>query len=116
MFRKQYIIAALFTVASVFSGCTNLDEDVFSSIPENDFYKTESEFLAAMVPVYSSMRAMTDWQNWWDLEETTDVCVTPVKNHGLWYDGGIYIRLHQHSWTEEDPHLNAIWNVLYAGV
>ena len=52
MFRKQYIIAALFTVASVFSGCTNLDEDVFSSIPENDFYKTESEFLAAMVPVY----------------------------------------------------------------
>ena len=89
MFRKQYIITAFLALTAVFSGCTNLDEEVFSSIPEKDFYKTESEFLAAMVPVYSSMRAMTDWQNWWDLEETTDVCVTPVKNHGLWYDGGI---------------------------
>lgn len=83
-----------------------MDEEIFSSIPEKDFYKTESEFLAAMVPIYSSMRTLTEHSNWWDLEETTDVCVTPVKNHGLWYDGGIYIRLHQHSWMEEDAHLN----------
>lgn len=62
MFRKQYIITAFLALTAVFSGCTNLDEEVFSSIPEKDFYKTESEFLAAMVPVYSSMRAMTDWQ------------------------------------------------------
>lgn len=116
MFRKQYITAAFLAVTSIFGACTNLDEEIFSSIPEKDFYKTESEFLAAMVPVYSSMRALTDWRNWWDLEETTDVCVTPVKNHGLWYDGGIYIRLHQHSWMEEDGHLNDIWNSLYAGV
>lgn len=77
---------------------------------------SESEFLAAMVPIYSSMRTLTEHSNWWDLEETTDVCVTPVKNHGLWYDGGIYIRLHQHSWMEEDAHLNNIWNALYSGV
>ena len=106
MFKKQYITGAFLAVISLFSSCTNLDEEIFSSIPEKDFYKTESEFLAAMVPIYSSMRTLTEHSNWWDLEETTDVCVTPVKNHGLWYDGGIYIRLHQHSWMEEDAHLN----------
>ncbi len=116
MFRKQYIITALIAAVTAFSACTNLDEEVFSSVPEKDFYTTENDFLAALVPVYTNMRVMTDWQNWWDLEETTDICVTPVKNYGLWYDGGIYIRLHQHTWNEEDPHLNAIWNVLYAGV
>ena len=116
MFKKHTIAAVLLVVGSVFSACTDLDEKVWSSIPEKDYYKTEAEFLAAMVPVYSNMRALTDWRNWWDLEETTDVCVTPVKNHGLWYDGGIYIRLHQHSWMEEDGHLNDIWNVLYSGV
>lgn len=109
MFKKQYITGAFLAVISLFSSCTNLDEEIFSSIPEKDFYKTESEFLAAMVPIYSSMRTLTEHSNWWDLEETTDVCVTPVKNHGLWYDGGIYIRLHQHSWMEEDAHLNNIW-------
>ena len=51
MFRKQYIITAFLALIAVFSGCTNLDEEVFSSIPEKDFYKTESELLAAMVPV-----------------------------------------------------------------
>lgn len=107
MFKKQYITGAFLAVISLFSSCTNLDEEIFSSIPEKDFYKTESEFLAAMVPIYSSMRTLTEHSNWWDLEETTDVCVTPVKNHGLWYDGGIYIRLHQHSWMEEDAHLNS---------
>ena len=108
MFKKQYITGAFLAVISLFSSCTNLDEEIFSSIPEKDFYKTESEFLAAMVPIYSSMRTLTEHSNWWDLEETTDVCVTPVKNHGLWYDGGIYIRLHQHSWMEEDAHLNIV--------
>ena len=85
MFKKQYITGAFLAVISLFSSCTNLDEEIFSSIPEKDFYKTESEFLAAMVPIYSSMRTLTEHSNWWDLEETTDVCVTPVKNHGLWY-------------------------------
>ena len=116
MFKKQYITGAFLAVISLFSSCTNLDEEIFSSIPEKDFYKTESEFLAAMDTIYSSMRTLTEHSNWWDLEETTDVCVTPVKNHGLWYDGGIYIRLHQHSWMEEDAHLNNIWNALYSGV
>ena len=116
MFKKQYITRAYLAVYSLFSSCTNLDEEIFSSIPEKDFYKTESEFLAAMVPIYSSMRTLTEHSNWWDLEETTDGCVTPVKNHGLWYDGCIYIRLHHHSWMEEDAHLNNIWNALYSGV
>lgn len=78
MFKTIYYWCIL-AVISLFSSCTNLDEEIFSSIPEKDFYKTESEFLAAMVPIYSSMRTLTEHSNWWDLEETTDVCVTPVK-------------------------------------
>lgn len=116
MFKKTYLINALAAAGILFGACTNLDEEVFSSIPESDFYKNESEFLAAMVPVYSSMRNLTEHCSWWDLEETTDICVTPVKNLSLWYDGGIYVRLHRHQWMEEDAHLNNIWNYLYSGI
>ena len=97
-------------------GCTDLNEIVYSSIPENEFYKTEAEFMSAMVPVYSNMRTLTDWRKWWDLEETTDICVTPVRAYWAWFDGGIYIRLHQHTWVEEDPHFNDIWLQLFAGI
>ncbi len=37
MFKKQYITGAFLAVISLFSSCTNLDEEIFSSIPEKDF-------------------------------------------------------------------------------
>ena len=79
MFKKTYLINALAAAGILFGACTNLDEEVFSSIPESDFYKNESEFLAAMVPVYSSMRNLTEHCSWWDLVVTKDFCVTPLK-------------------------------------
>lgn len=39
MFKKQYITGAFLAVISLFSSCTNLDEEIFSSIPEKDFIK-----------------------------------------------------------------------------
>ncbi|MEG1611630.1 MAG: RagB/SusD family nutrient uptake outer membrane protein [Alistipes sp.] len=116
MLKRQYTAIIALICACIFNGCTNLDEYIYSSIPEDDFYKTESEFMAAMVPVYANMRNLTDHSSWWDLEETTDICFTPVKAYWAWYDGGIYIRLHQHSWMEEDTHLNKIWSQLFTGV
>lgn len=32
MFKKQYITGAFLAVISLFSSCTNLDEEIFSSI------------------------------------------------------------------------------------
>ena len=60
MFKKQYITGAFLAVISLFSSCTNLDEEIFSSIPEKDFYKTEGEFVGAMCHMYSSMRTVTE--------------------------------------------------------
>ncbi len=116
MLKNKHIIVTALAIICLFVGCTDLDEQVYSSIPESDFYKTEAEFMAAMVPVYANMRTFTDWRKWWDLEETTDICITPVRAYWAWFDGGIYIRLHQHSWVEEDPHFNDIWLQLFEGV
>ena len=83
MFKKQYITGAFLAVISLFSSCTNLDEEIFSSIPEKDFYKTESEFLAAMVPIYSSMRTLTEHSNWWDLEEMFVLLQLKIMAYGM---------------------------------
>ena len=72
MFKKQYITGAFLAVISLFSSCTNLDEEIFSSIPEKDFYKTESEFLAAMVPIYSSMRTLTEAEFNLQMQQNSD--------------------------------------------
>ncbi len=98
------------------TGCTDLTETVYSSIPESEFYTNEKELISATIPVYSVMRNLLDWQHWWDLEETTDVAMTPVRGGWAWYDGGIYGRLHQHNWSYMDPHFDRIWSTLYLGV
>ena len=56
MFRKQYIITAFLALTAVFSGCTNLDEEVFSSIPEKISIRPSLSF----------------WQLWFRF---TQVCV-----------------------------------------
>ncbi len=112
LYRSLILSLALVTLG----GCTDLDEKVYDRITPDNFYKSEQDFISAMGPVYSNMRNLLGWRQWWDLEETTDVALTPVRGGWAWEDGGIYIRLHQQTWLPEDPHFNDIWNTLYAGV
>lgn len=108
------ILASVF--AAGLNGCTDLGENVYTSMLAEGYYQDEQQVETAMATVYSLFRGLTEHSNWWDLEETTDIAVTPVRQFWAWFDGGIYIRLHQHSWGESDAHLNNIWTVLFAGV
>jgi len=47
--------------------------------------------------------------------ETADTWVTPVRPDG-WYDGGIYIFLHQHTWDSAHPHFEEMWNACLQGI
>lgn len=95
------------------TSCTDLNEKVYDRLTEGNFYKNESDVMAAITPVYTDYRGLLEWRKWWDLEETTDVVVTP---RAAWFDGGIYIRLHKHSWKPEDPHFSDLWGQAYGGI
>lgn len=41
------------------------------------------------------------------------MAVTP---RAAWFDGGIYIRLHKHTWKPEDPHFSDLWGQAYGGI
>lgn len=111
---KQYILAL--AIAPVMLGACNndLDEIVYSDVTEQNY--TYGSATAAMGIVYANMRNLFGHTNFYMVQETTsDELVMPANPSG-WDDGGVFKRLHLHTWNSENPQLLNMWNALYRGV
>lgn len=93
---------------------SNLDEIVYSDVTQ-DSYEYKNAYQAIGI-VYANMRGLFGHTNYYMMQETTsDELVMPANASG-WDDGGIYKRMHLHTWNSENPQLTNMWNVLYKGV
>jgi starch-binding outer membrane protein, SusD/RagB family len=102
-------------VAAFNQSCTNLDEELYSEVTPDNFFKTDAEFVAALGAAYTQFGgyASGDVNN---LQEvTTDEMVVPTRGSD-WDDGGNWRRLHLHSWTFEDGASGGAWDFCFSGV
>jgi len=115
-YLKYIMITGLGLMAVCFS-CTNLDETVYSQLISEKFIPTENDVMSIIGPAYTQLRSVwSDWCGLYDVcEESSDVLVTPVRPNG-WDDGGIYRRMHKHTWTANDYHISALWSRCYTGI
>ncbi|MFW6205999.1 MAG: RagB/SusD family nutrient uptake outer membrane protein [Gemmatimonadota bacterium] len=99
-------------------GCTDLTEVPYNEITEENFRPTEADIGSLVAPAYTPVRDV--WMTWYGnldfQEETADAFVTPVRPNG-WYDGGTYIRLHEHRWTAtSNGQPGSLWSRAYNGI
>jgi hypothetical protein len=115
--RILYIIAAIIGTTGLYSSCTNLDEEVFSEVIASEYKPTENDLPYILAPAYSVLRPLAlGWQGYFDLqEEAADAIATPARPNG-WYDGGTYLRMHQHTWTSLQGQPNGLWSNCYRGI
>jgi hypothetical protein len=99
------------------SACTDLTEVPYGEITEKNFRPTARDLAALMGPAYTPLRAT--WMGWYGnldfQEETADAFLTPVRPNG-WYDGGTYIRLHEHLWTPTQGQPASLWGNAFRGI
>lgn len=116
LLRTGSLLVVLVTVLGVVA-CTDLSEHPTTEITEANFDPTAADLAALMAPAYTELRAV--WMTWYgnlDLqEETSDALLTPVRPNG-WYDGGTYIRLHQHRWAATQGQPAGLWDDCYDGI
>lgn len=114
---NKAIIGTMILTGLAFSACKKLDEEVFSEVISEEFTPTEQDLNAILAPVYTVMRPMfAGWYGNFDLqEESADHIVTPVRPNG-WYDGGVYQRMHKHTWTPTQGQPNTLWGHCYNGI
>jgi hypothetical protein len=117
LFSKLSVSAALVGVTLAGAGCRDLTETPFTEVTEANFRPTAADLAALIAPAYTPLRAM--WMSWYGMvdfqEETADELLTPVRPNG-WYDGGVYIRLHEHKWDANQGQPNGLWGTAFSGI
>lgn len=109
MRKLLYIITLLFTVAS----CTDLDTELYDSIPEKKFPEDANQAALRLIPIYQPMTRFIDNGGWWFAQElTSDEMVCPTRA-GDWDDGGKWRVLHQHTWDNKTEAIANMWSTFY---
>lgn len=97
------------------SGCTDLTEKMYNDLNKDNYYTSLAEYEASFMNQYQFLRQMSCWNVYYLQELTTDEACLPQKGRDG-YDGGIYQRLHWHTWTTRDEIINGAWLELYKAV
>ena len=113
----QLVIASMIALMIMAFGqsCTDLNEELFSEVTPDNFFKSEKEFVSALGAAYTSFGgyAMGDIHH--VNEVTTDEMVVPTRGSD-WDDGGTWRRLHLHAWKFEDDFMGGPWDFCFGGV
>ena len=109
------VVLAAATLGAV--SCTDLTETPFTEITEANFKPTAADLVALMAPVYTPQRQI--WMGWYGMvdaqSETSDDLISPVRPNGR-YDGGTYIRLHEHRWDANQGQPSGLWSRAFSGI
>src|SRR5215475_4266670 len=114
---KLTVTLLALTLTGGILSCTNLTETPFTEVTQANFKPTAADLAALIAPAYTPLRAM--WMSWYGMvdfqEETADELLTLVRPNG-WYDGGVYIRLHEHRWDPSQGQPNGLWGNCFNGI
>ena len=112
--KIRFSVPLLFSLLLVWS-CTDLEESPYSVVTPDNFYNTEAELTAAVVPVYSSLGA-AQWGDYMFLQEvSSDAIVVPTRG-GDWDDGGTWRALQLHDWDASLGFVGGGWSGAYGGI
>ncbi|QES87133.1 RagB/SusD family nutrient uptake outer membrane protein [Rhizosphaericola mali] len=117
---SNYKIVSLILLLLILSySCTKLDETLYSNIKASSYYENQNEILAAVLRPYTHANAWatsTDARSWWKVSElSADQLAWPRKGVDG-EDGGIWRRLHYHTWTSNDDISRTPWTLMWDGI
>lgn len=114
---KSYLkILSVILLFSAF-GCTELDEELYEKIPGDQYPENDAQIANLSVPAYESLKPLADDQGWWFLaqEISSDEFCGPTRGSD-WYDGGKWLEMHQHNWSNDHEAVNRMWEKFWNGV
>ena len=114
MKKLIYIFTLLMLIGSA---CTELDEEVYEKIPDDEYPENDAQVANLATEVYSQLQPLADDQGWWFLaqELSSDELAGPTRGSD-WYDGGKWLEMHQHNWSNDNEGVNRMWDVFWSGI
>lgn len=113
---KMKKIVIIFSAVLIFSACDySLDETIYSEIDAAKYELGASDLDATLAPVYSSIGTMIKTWHGVVFDEGNDY-MQLCSNGSGWYDGGVYNRMHLHTWPDNQSHMWRRWRDFNTGV
>ncbi|MDR0750039.1 MAG: RagB/SusD family nutrient uptake outer membrane protein [Tannerellaceae bacterium] len=116
--KRIHILSLIAGCALLWSmpACTNLDEDVYDTIPADQFGKTSAQINSIIAPVYKSLKSLWPGDFFCMIEETSDMAISPTRRGGDWWDGGAHMEMKLHTWTARNNLVKNSWNACTEGI
>lgn len=98
-------------------GCTKLDEELYDKIPGELYPENENQIANLSVDCYAKLKPLCDDEGWWFLaqEISGDGLCGPTRDAD-WFDGGKWVNVHKHSWSNDDESVNVMWDKFWVGI
>lgn len=111
-------ILILFLTISLVFGCTDLAEEVLDTAVGSGVLEAQDASDQLLAPVYARLNEMYGNHNWiFNLQSiAADESIVPFRGGTDWFDGGIFIEMHQHSWTPFHGTIRNVWSHLTQGI
>ncbi len=109
------LLTAFLAIPLIFMSCTDLEVEPRSSVTPDNFYQTEAELVAAVIPVYAALRDLS-WGDPMHLQQVSSDEIFIPQRGGDWGDGDVWKDLHRHTWRPTLGFVNGGWTALYRGV
>ncbi|REL38355.1 RagB/SusD family nutrient uptake outer membrane protein [Rhodohalobacter sp. SW132] len=96
--------------------CTDLTETVHNQVTADQFFQTDEEFISALGDAYGPMTSFGGNCCVTAINEVSSDEIVVTQKGADWEDGGVWIRLHRHTFTPSDDVINNTWNNFFSGV
>ncbi|MDX1905942.1 MAG: RagB/SusD family nutrient uptake outer membrane protein [Bacteroidia bacterium] len=99
-----------------FQGCTDLEEIILDETSATGL--SDKQIADGIIaPVYALLPTIFQHTTYFALQEiTTDEAILPYRGGTDWGDNGIYIALHQHTYTSTTANVRNTWNPLLTSI
>lgn len=109
----KWLLGAAILVAPA---CTNLDENVYDTIPSSEFGKTQAQINSIIAPIYSELKGFWQGDFFCAVEEASDMAITPTRVGGDWWDGGYHMEMKLRTWNAMTSLTRSGWNKFMSGI
>ncbi|MCF8336126.1 MAG: RagB/SusD family nutrient uptake outer membrane protein [Bacteroidales bacterium] len=113
----RHILVILLGGIIMLASCTELEQEPYDELTQEQFYKTERQVISSIGPAYAEIPYdfAAHWGVWGAQEIPTDQIMIPTRGKH-WYDGGAHLRPHWHNWNLTEAKFNTSWSWVYGGV
>jgi len=114
---KKYILILLAILLLTNHSCINLDEEIYSNVPIDQFFRTEKDVLMNAGRAYTKLQRFPEEFSLWTLIQlSSDEMVSPGRDDGFVWDGGRWHQLHTHTFESNNKILTLAWEFVFGGI